>query len=210
MGSFIGVLLGKKMEEICQVWIFGVTVAWSIHTTLKKAFQLLEKEREAAADNESNKDSLINQAEEATAEVLEAKTPEMEMIKYQEKYHFTSQRMCFILLNFSCLFVTQFFYGQKEESPYYIGESGKDTLFGCFITAMLCFTYYSVHRINRLHEIKQRDGYNYDDKDTRFQGISDIATLAFVCMIAAVLCGCTGIAGGMVLGPLFLKYNMHP
>jgi len=29
-------------------------------------------------------------------------------------------------------------------------------------------------------------------------------------MIAAVLCGCTGIAGGMVLGPLFLKYNMVP
>jgi len=29
-------------------------------------------------------------------------------------------------------------------------------------------------------------------------------------MIAAVLCGCTGIAGGMVLGPLFLKYNMIP
>jgi len=29
-------------------------------------------------------------------------------------------------------------------------------------------------------------------------------------MIAATLCGCTGIAGGMVLGPLFLAYNMVP
>ena len=29
-------------------------------------------------------------------------------------------------------------------------------------------------------------------------------------MIAAILCGCTGIAGGMVLAPLFLSYNMHP
>lgn len=29
-------------------------------------------------------------------------------------------------------------------------------------------------------------------------------------MIAAILCGMTGIAGGMVLGPLFLKYNMLP
>ena len=30
------------------------------------------------------------------------------------------------------------------------------------------------------------------------------------CMVAAILCGMTGIAGGMVLGPLFLKYNMLP
>jgi uncharacterized membrane protein YfcA len=29
-------------------------------------------------------------------------------------------------------------------------------------------------------------------------------------MIAAILCGMTGIAGGMVLGPLFLTYNMVP
>jgi uncharacterized membrane protein YfcA len=29
-------------------------------------------------------------------------------------------------------------------------------------------------------------------------------------MIAAGLCGMTGIAGGMVLGPLFLTYNMIP
>ena len=29
-------------------------------------------------------------------------------------------------------------------------------------------------------------------------------------MLASVLCGCTGMAGGLVLGPLFLKYGMIP
>ena len=29
-------------------------------------------------------------------------------------------------------------------------------------------------------------------------------------MLAAILCGSTGIAGGMVLGPLMLAYNMLP
>ncbi len=29
-------------------------------------------------------------------------------------------------------------------------------------------------------------------------------------MISAILTGICGIAGGMVLGPLFLSYNMHP
>lgn len=40
--------------------------------------------------------------------------------------------------------------------------------------------------------------------------MSKIIKLSVFCMIAAVLCGFTGIAGGMVLGPLFLSYNMVP
>jgi hypothetical protein len=81
---------------------------------------------------------------------------------------------------------------------------------GAFSVTMIALTVFSVFRVNRLHEIKARDGYKFDANDTKFDKISDIAMLAFFCMIAAVLCGCTGIAGGMVLGPLFLKYNMIP
>jgi uncharacterized membrane protein YfcA len=44
----------------------------------------------------------------------------------------------------------------------------------------------------------------------RFKTTDKIVKLAIYCMIAAVLCGMTGIAGGMVLGPLFLTYNMVP
>jgi uncharacterized membrane protein YfcA len=44
----------------------------------------------------------------------------------------------------------------------------------------------------------------------RFDSLSKIINLALFCMIAAILCGMTGIAGGMVLGPLFLTYNMVP
>lgn len=141
--------------------------------------------------------------------LTEATTPEMEKIKYSEKYHFTSERMGFIFLCFCILFMTQFFYGQKEGSKYYLG-SKKNLLVAAFVIAMIGFTVVSVKKIGRLHEIKNRDGYNFDAKDTRFDGVKDTALLAFVCMIAATICGCTGIAGGMVLGPLFLKFNMHP
>ena len=119
-------------------------------------------------------------------------------------------------MNFSILFVTQFLYGQKagteeEPNPYYFGESFKTALLVAFIVLMLCITGYSVKRIEKLHATKEDKGYNFDEKDTRFKdGICSIATLAAACLVAAVLCGCTGIAGGMVLGPLFLKYNMHP
>jgi len=135
----------------------------------------------------------------------------MQDIKFQEDNHFTSQRMIFILMNFSILFVTQFLYGQKEDSDYYLGEGGKKVLLGSFIVLMLTITWYSVKRIEALHATKEDKGYNFDEKDTRFKdGICSIATLAAACLVAALLCGCTGIAGGMVLGPLFLKYNMHP
>jgi hypothetical protein len=75
---------------------------------------------------------------------------------------------------------------------------------------MLLLARRSVNKIHRLHEIKIRDGYQYDEHDYRFDSLKDVALLSFFCMIAAVLCGCTGIAGGMVLGPLFLRYNMIP
>lgn len=53
-------------------------------------------------------------------------------------------------------------------------------------------------------------GYNFDNNDQRFDNVREVSKLAFFCFIAAILCGCTGIAGGMVLGPLFLSYGMIP
>ena len=37
LGSFLGVMLGKAIGQLAQLIIFGVTVAWSIQTTTKKA-----------------------------------------------------------------------------------------------------------------------------------------------------------------------------
>lgn len=116
--------------------------------------------------------------------------------------------MAFIALNFTVLFATQFLYGGK--SGIELSASGKNAVLATFIIVMLFMTVQSVKKIDRLHEIKARDGYKFDANDTKFENVSDIVALAFFCMIAAVLCGCTGIAGGMVLGPLFLKYNMIP
>lgn len=37
LGSLIGVVLGQMIGQIAQVVLFGITVAWSIQTTGKKA-----------------------------------------------------------------------------------------------------------------------------------------------------------------------------
>ena len=48
LGSFIGVTLNQKVvDPTVQVILFGITVAWSIQTTWKKAKQLMAKEKAA-------------------------------------------------------------------------------------------------------------------------------------------------------------------
>ena len=75
---------------------------------------------------------------------------------------------------------------------------------------MLVLTFRIAENIKIIHDIKKREGYIYDENDVKYKSTNDVLKLAFYCMIAAILCGCTGIAGGMVLGPLFLSYNMLP
>jgi len=76
---------------------------------------------------------------------------------------------------------------------------------------MLSLTAYSVNRIKRNTERKKEFGYNFDKNDwDKFENTWEVMKLCFFCFIAAILCSCTGIAGGMVLGPLFLTYNMIP
>lgn len=75
---------------------------------------------------------------------------------------------------------------------------------------MVYMTYLAVNRVKKVHECKAELGYEFDPQDLRFDTFEKIVKLAIFCMIAAILCGMTGIAGGMVLGPLFLSYNMVP
>lgn len=83
-------------------------------------------------------------------------------------------------------------------------------VFAVYIVVACLSTRYAVSIIDNIHEIKNKNHYNWDEKDMRFHQRSDIIKMALACMTASILCGMTGIAGGMVLGPLFLKYNMVP
>lgn len=75
---------------------------------------------------------------------------------------------------------------------------------------MFVMTYFTVKEVSNTHKIKNEMGYKFDSQDYMFKSTKDIMLLSIFCMIAAILCGATGIAGGMVLGPLFLTYNMQP
>jgi uncharacterized membrane protein YfcA len=50
LGSFYGVQLGHIVGEMVQVLVFGISVAWSIKTTFKKARELIAKEARSDDD----------------------------------------------------------------------------------------------------------------------------------------------------------------
>ena len=79
-----------------------------------------------------------------------------------------------------------------------------------FAALMGVATQMSISEIDNHTRIKRRLKYVYDKNDLRFKDRVAIIQLSMACMVAATLCGMTGIAGGMVLGPLFLRYNMVP
>jgi hypothetical protein len=130
---------------------------------------------------------------------------DLEDIKYQEKSHFTCKRMGFMLINFVILLANNMIVKNKDTNP-----QNKKICIILFTFLMIYMTSLSVNNVKKIHETKNAKGYSFHEKDMRFDETKKIVELAIYCMVAAILCGMTGIAGGMVLGPLFLTYNMVP
>mmetsp|Transcript_13471 Transcript_13471/g.22918 ORF Transcript_13471/g.22918 Transcript_13471/m.22918 type:complete len:224 (+) Transcript_13471:871-1542(+) len=135
----------------------------------------------------------------------------MEKIMHQESHHFIRSRLVYTGVCFFSLFITQYYDDThytwiKKKLPFWESE----LVFVLFALVMATLTKLSVSKVNRIHKVKQAEGYDYDPNDLRFDSVSDVLKLSFFCMIASILCGVSGIAGGMVLGPLFLQYNMIP
>lgn len=166
-------------------------------------------EKEALLTTEESaltESSHVHVVEDSPSKVVayEDVAPEMEEIYYQEKHHFTTKRMVFILFNFSVMFAANYFYKRAASTQE------KGIIIGSFVAVSIALTYWAVNDFDRILKLKEENNYQFDSKDFKFEGIQDIAKLACFCCIASTLCGATGIAGGMVLGPLFLTYNMVP
>ena len=113
--------------------------------------------------------------------------------------------MLFYFINFCFLFAAQMVV-KNPKNPLWLVL----TAITIYVIVACLMTRTAIAIIDHLHEVKDRCHYNWDEKDMRFHNKMDIVKMALACMTASILCGMTGIAGGMVLGPLFLKYNMIP
>jgi len=99
-------------------------------------------------------------------------------------------------------------YVQSEQAG--MSDNVKKGAMAGFIILGFILTRWSMKKVRENYDIKMRDGYKFEETDYNFDNFADVSKLAVFCAIAGVLCGCTGIAGGMILGPLFLTYNMVP
>ena len=222
LGSFCGILIGKAIGSDAQCYIFAATVAWSIYTTTKKAITTCKEESERDAKKKgvttplmegqnNNSETVeapantVNEGGEKKREApTEADRKAFEDIKNQDLNHFTCDRIILILLNFGILFGTQVVFKSKAKWSTMQIKIGVVVAF-----ALVCIgiTAWQTNRINKQYLIREKFDAN-DPRGFNFKSKFDVAKIAVICAVAAMLCGMTGIAGGMVLGPLFLSYNM--
>lgn len=116
--------------------------------------------------------------------------------------------MLFVLVNLLLLLLNSFV--DKNFSNEGQDLVIKSSVIVVFVICMILLTFVQVKRIDRVHRDKEQYGYKFAPNDLKFETMGKIVKLSVFCAIAATLCGFTGIAGGMVLGPLFLSYNMVP
>ena len=117
------------------------------------------------------------------------------------------KRSLFTLTSFASMYVAQSFLGKNSTLSSY----NKWIVFSIFTVITILLTRLSIKEVSAAQRVKEEEpGYKFDHQDVRLESTREVIKLALFCCIAAILCGMTGIAGGMVLGPLFLTYNMLP
>lgn len=71
-------------------------------------------------------------------------------------------------------------------------------------------TFRGAHYFKKVHKLKTQMGYKFDKGDISFENYPAIFKICLLCHISGILGGIVGIAGGIILGPLFLQLGMLP
>lgn len=71
-------------------------------------------------------------------------------------------------------------------------------------------TWFNAIELKRIHTIKKRDGYKFDASDINYDKAATIVMVIAICFMAGLLGGIVGIAGGIILNPIFLQLELLP
>lgn len=108
------------------------------------------------------------------------------------------------------LFTTSMCIGSKYQKDKLVSIEVAVIVVILFIVYTVISTVYNAKLIRKIHDIKKRDGYYFDPKDLRFDNDKSLIKIIIICFIAGTMGGIVGIAGGIILGPLFLSLGMLP
>ena len=64
--------------------------------------------------------------------------------------------------------------------------------------------------VQDIHKIKRYEDYERDEADLHFEDRKVVKKLVLGCFLSGILSGILGIAGGTIMGPLFLSLKMIP
>lgn len=209
--SIIGVQIGLLISVTTQQVVFAIVVCWSIYTSGKKARELYLKEKQKALAPKVNQNTPLLSAEkpdemESESEEQGERSSELKGVIYEELHHFTLKRCVYLTICFLALFFASYNIGKQSK----LGDKARMVVFVVFGIYSFMITAWVVRDLVKTHKIKVEHRYKFDPSDFNFSQPKHVAKISFVCGLGAILCGMTGIAGGMVIGPIFLSYKMIP
>ncbi len=114
------------------------------------------------------------------------------------------------LLTLTFLFTTSMCVGSKYQREKLVSTAVAIIAVIVFVIYTVVSTVYNAKLIRKIHEIKKKEGYYFDPKDLRFDNDKSLIKIMIICFIAGTMGGIVGIAGGIILGPLFLSLGMLP
>lgn len=134
----------------------------------------------------------------------------MQAIIENEGKHFTLKRTGKFLVTLIFLFVVSMFLGNNYQAEPLVSKS--IAYISVVVFALFCLTlsYINVKEIKTIHDVKRQFAYRYDATDITFDDKASLYRVIIICFIAGCLGGIVGIAGGIILAPLFLQLGMLP
>jgi len=222
LGTLFGVQVGTVISELALALTLAATLLLVIYNSSQKALSLYRKENEqkskqAAAEIEMKANPTASFSVTSTP-LIEPQTShpvqreiskDLQDIYLNEASHFPRKRVVNFSITLGLLFLTSIIVGnkyQKERLPAIYGY----LMIGLFLLYTFYSSYVNAREIRRIHSVKQRDGYEFDANDIKFDDNKSIIKVLAYTFIAGLIGGIVGIGVGIVLSSLFLQMRMLP
>eukprot|EP00347_Sterkiella_histriomuscorum_P014754 403359664 len=129
--------------------------------------------------------------------------------KYQQvlkdqSQHFTLKRSLTFGLTLGFLMIT------STLLNYYVNPMYGYASLLLFLIYAVFSTIKKAQYLQETHSVKLQMGYQFDQNDLNYENYKVIFNIILLCHISGILGGVVGIAGGIILAPLFLQLGMLP
>ncbi|TNV78400.1 hypothetical protein FGO68_gene12330 [Halteria grandinella] len=223
LGTLFGVQIGTQLSETQLAISLSSVMFFVTYKTTQKAIKMYKEEKAGKDAQQIQMTTIISkETEQQTQNILLVDiiqpeiqkqitySTELQQIVDNEAKHFPPKRVIKYLITLAMLFITSMCMGTKYQQKRLVDPYVSYVILAIFIIYTVISTFFNCKELRRIHMVKRRDGYVYDKADITFEDNKSLAFVVLNCFIAGMLGGIVGIAGGIILGPLFLQMGMLP